>query len=157
MPTSTYDLIASNVLGSSAASISFSSISGSYRDLVLVVDGTPSTSASIYLQFNSDTAANYYYVLMEGHPTLDARSAATNANDISIGFSTIKFTSQTSIFDYAVTDKHKSVLSRTGYNDRTTATAGRWASTSAITSILVGVSSGTFNSGTSFYLYGIVS
>lgn len=157
MPTPTYDLIASSVLGSAAATVSFSSISGSYRDLILVVDGTPSTSASLYLRFNSDSGSNYNYVLMEGHPTLGARSAATTGTDLSIGFVTAKFSSQTSIQDYSVTDKHKSVLSRTGESDRTTATAGRWANTSAITTILVGVGSGTFNTGSSFYLYGLVS
>jgi hypothetical protein len=50
MPTPTYDLIESTALGSSASSITFSSIPSTYRDLVLVIDviGTDSSVNTLY-------------------------------------------------------------------------------------------------------------
>jgi hypothetical protein len=59
--------------------------------------------------------------------------------------------------DYSVTDKQKTVLSRTNSSFGTDITAGRWASTSAITSVTVYPSSGDFEIGSTFALYGIVS
>jgi hypothetical protein len=60
--------------------------------------------------------------------------------------------------DYAQTDKHKTVLMRTNRaGGGVSMIAGRWASTSAITSIVLAPDGGTFNTGSTFYLYGIVS
>ena len=63
MPTATYDLISNTTLSSAQASVTISSISGSYRDLVLVVEGVAS-SGDFYprLRFNSDTGNNYNFV-----------------------------------------------------------------------------------------------
>jgi hypothetical protein len=67
-----------------------------------------------------------------------------------------------SVFDYAATDKHKSVLLRHdgGYSDNSTCTeaiAARWVNTSSITTLTVGTSSSTFTIGSTFSLYGIVA
>ena len=62
------------------------------------------------------------------------------------------------ILDYSVTDKHKSVLYRdNNASDITAAIAGRWASTSAVNAIEIYTSVNQFASGSTFYLYGIVS
>ena len=58
--TATYDLVASNVLTSTAASVSFSSIGASYRDLIIVIDAAVGTSASLNCRVNSDTGSNYF-------------------------------------------------------------------------------------------------
>jgi hypothetical protein len=93
---------------------------------------------------------------MEGHPSLGARSASTTGTDLSIGFVTTNFNGIASILDYTQTNKHKLVVARANDGaNRTTTTAGRWANTSAITSLTVLVGSGTFNTGTVFSLYGI--
>ncbi len=158
---SSYIPIASQTLGSSASSVTFSSIpttlnGKTLRDLVVVINGVPSTSASLALRFNADSGANYPYVLMEGHPTLGPRSAATTGTDLSIGFVTTNFVGIASVMDYAQTNKHKSAIARADDGgNRTTATAGRWANTAAITSLTVLVGSGTFNTGTTFNLFGI--
>ena len=57
----TYTPIATQTPGSNTASISFSSIPGTYTDLVLVIDNafTASGGYSYSLSFNDDTASNY--------------------------------------------------------------------------------------------------
>ena len=59
--TSTYEKIASTTLGSAAADITFSTISGTYTDLVLVLGSLTTASASqrIRMQLNSDTGTTY--------------------------------------------------------------------------------------------------
>jgi hypothetical protein len=60
--------------------------------------------------------------------------------------------------DYSATDKHKTGLHRYGIpSDSVLTTATRWASTSAVTSLLVFPRTGSFNIGSTFNLYGIVS
>ena len=159
MPTPTYDLIASNVLGTSAASITFSSIGSSYRDLVIVVTATNSSLAQLRVKPNGLTT-NLSSVTAEGNGTTTASATYTNIGEMSlfnnlsseISIQTIQF------MDYAQTDKHKTVLFRTNRaGGGVSMIAGRWASTSAITSIVLAPDGGTFNTGSTFYLYGIVS
>ena len=57
---STYTPIATTTLGSAASSVTFSSISGSYTDLILITNpSSATTDQSIYVQFNADTGTNY--------------------------------------------------------------------------------------------------
>lgn len=159
--TATYDLIASNVLTSSASSVTFSSIPATYRDLVLVVTGTNATGdQTIRMQFNSDTGANYNDVRINGNGSTASSLATSGGTDIQLGnFGTTIATLIIQIMDYSATDKHKTVLTRADKADTATrATASRWASTSAINTVyLVGSNSYNFQSGSTFYLYGIVS
>ena len=56
----TYYPIATTTLSSATNSVSFSSISGSYTDIVIVFNGAASTSGvTCNVQFNSDTGTNY--------------------------------------------------------------------------------------------------
>ena len=159
MPTPTYNLIASNVLTSSASSVTFSSIPATYRDLVLVVTLVASTNSTAFVRFNSDSGANYSYVRMQGNgstATSFANSGVTSIWEQGADENPNQYLLQ--IMDYSATDKHKTVLSR--LNRPTAAVWGltsRWANTSAITSISWEAASGTYNSGSSWYLYGIVS
>lgn len=163
--TATYDLIASNVLTSSASSVTFSSISG-YRDLVVVADGRTVTGSSdnFVLRFNGDTGNNYNSVWAETYGTSNWSSSSSNSSWIILGqaYSLLQPTESglaiASIMDYSATDKHKSVLSRAGRaGEGVTMLAGRWANTSAITSVTVLTTSANFAVGSSFYLYGIVA
>ena len=55
MPTPTYTPLATVTLGTSAASVTFSSIPATYRDLILIFDGTGSGStgkAAVLDNFN---------------------------------------------------------------------------------------------------------
>jgi hypothetical protein len=163
MPTPTYDLIASNVLTSSAASVTFSSLpSTGYRDLIVVasVRGTAPGGWAI-MRANSDSGSNYFYVSMAGNGSsaFSNAPAAQTAFQLgaSWGLSTTQFLPfRVNIFDYAQTDKHKTVLARLDDASFVTeANAQRWASTSAITSLVISATSGNFDTNSSFYIYGI--
>jgi len=153
-------LISSQTLGSTATSVTFSSISGAYRDLRLVITGTTTTSTvdAIILQFNGDTGSNYSVVYATGDGT-SATSATQATTYLSSGvIGTSQSVSTIDIMDYAQADKHKTTLVR-GNTPAwgTRMIAGRWASTAAITSIVVKTEAAlTFSAGDSFYLYGVL-
>lgn len=160
MPTPTYDLIASNVLTSPASSVTFSSLPSSYRDLIIVTEILGSGgNADANVRFNSDTGSNYPYVLASGNGSVVSSGSGTG--DMLYGqtaSTTVRATTFFQVFDYAQTDKHKSVLQRRDRADTATSMiAARWASTSAINSVTILTSSNNFASGSSFYIYGIVS
>jgi len=161
MPTPTYDLIASNVLTSSASSVTFSSISASYRDLVLVCQPIHATATSnLRLRFNSSsTGYNFVIAIGDGSSAVSESGTGTEINLSPYAQIT---TSQDSlqivqVMDYAA-DKHKTALVRANRAaGATEMQAHRWADTSAITSLELFAGSGNLNTGSSFYLYGIVS
>lgn len=166
MPTSAMTALATITLGSTASSVTFGSIPATYRDLRLIIGNWTSTAENTcYVRVNGDTATNYSYVFMLGNGSSASSnsSSATAAGLLIGGLEGVSLTEiingEISIFDYSATDKHKSSLARYNYAGReTSSSAARWASTAAITSLLVRISpSGSFNAGTTFSLYGIVS
>jgi len=157
MSTPTYDLLESVTLATAASSVTFSSIDQSYGDLILVVVQFQAGSSSS-IRFNSDSGNNYYFVGAAGNgsSTISYNSSGSflNPNYYTNSGATNPATYTYQIFDYAVTDKQKSVLVRTDQSDSTSEMwAGRWDSTAAISSILVG--NGTFASGSTLNLYGV--
>ena len=161
MPTPTYVPLANITLGSSAATVTFSSISGAYRDLVLVATHRNTTTAtSVRLRYNGDSGSNYTTVWMggTGSGTFSGTFSgdATIITDSNTGNDSISITH---ILDYSATDKHKTQLSRgSGAGINAIAFAGRWANTAAITSIVASYpGGGSFTSGSTFALYGIVA
>ena len=159
MPTPTYDLIASNVLSSSASSVTFSSlntIAATYRDLVIVAEGAAGSSTStVFGYLNSDTNSNYNWVRMQGDGSSAVTSASSATNQPWI-FNWGQSLMIVQYFDFAQTDKHKNWIARgNAANARVSAIAGRWANTNAVTSITLQLQTGTFAAGSTFYLYGI--
>ena len=161
MPTPTYDLIASNVLGSSAASVTFSSIPATYRDLIVVCTITGSGGNGWFLlTFNSDTGSNYSRVNASGNGSTTASNTNTGTS-IDIGYmggfgTTNPCTTIIQALDYSATNKHKTCLIRQdNASQATEMAAGRWASTSAINSLTLTTAVQQFASGSTFYLYGI--
>jgi hypothetical protein len=165
MPTPTYDLIASNVLATTATSVTFSSIPSTYRDLVVVAD-TINTTTGFYLVMRvngNTTASNYSAVQMIGNGS--TASSASQSGTFSFFFANVNASStriltQVQLLDYSATDKHKSILMRTSVpGAEVEASANRFAQTGAITSLTFReeLGSKTFAAGSSFYLYGIVS
>lgn len=165
MPTMTYTPLATVTLGSSAASVTFSNIPATYRDLILNVNGTPTGGNPLVLvRFNSDTGTNYPQVYMWA---TTAAQSGTNAGSGHYITSTsvlagARFDGNVSVMDYSATDKHKTVLSRSGYTNAASvqiaeSSATRWANTGAITSLAVVASVNNFASGTTFNLYGVIS
>jgi len=163
---SSYIPIASQTLGSSASSVTFSSIpttlgGKTLRDLVLVADYLGAGNPCIMgIRFNSDTGSNYSYVRMEGTGSAANSAASTtdsfNPVDFVYASTTERAQHLYSIMDFAQTNKHKSILFRgnraaTGVN----ASAGRWANTAAIISITGIAIVSNFAAGSTFSLYGI--
>lgn len=153
--------MANITLGSTATTLTFSSISGIYRDLVLIVQTNDAVSASnILLRINSDTGSNYSDVRMGGDGTntgsFTGATTYIRGTQYATATTAVGHNSIWHFMDYSATDKHKSVLVRSSNATiGVDAVAGRWASTSAITSFqLLNVN---FAAGSSFALYGIAA
>ncbi len=164
MPTPTYTPMANITLSSSAASVTFSSISQAYRDLVLVVQVKASGGiADAFIKFNSDsTSANYPAVYAQGYGSGTYSGTATNAGIKLYQAANIPTTefvqANLSIMDYSASDKHKTTLTRANFvSDGTIMQADRWANTAAITTFSISTPYNSFASGSTFALYGIAA
>jgi hypothetical protein len=158
MATSAITALASLTLATTQATVTFSSISGAYRDLYLVINNTNTASAAnLRMTVNSDSGANYPYIVMEGDGASVVATSNTALNYLLIGVSQTTATMQRiQIMDYSATDKHKSVLIRSDYPaGATDAIAVRWANTAAITSLVVFPGASSFAAGSTFTLYGV--
>jgi hypothetical protein len=157
---SAYVPLANVTLGSSASTVTFSSITGSYRDLVLVIDSKGSGFAP-QMRFNNDSSSSYAWVWMGGDGSGTSSNSASSVAQFNLGnFST--FANPTSaifnIMDYSATDKHKTVLNRIDIPSAgTSAWAMRWGNTAAITSIQLFAAAGSYAAGSTLALYGIAS
>jgi len=163
--TATYEKIATNTLGSATNSITFSSISGSYTDLVLILNitGFSDPSYSGALRFNSDTGSNYSLTNLYGDGSSAGSDRTTSAAQIqsygkAIGVPNAVSSAITNIQNYSNATTYKTVLTRWGQAGAgLNANVGLWRSTSAITSVTIfGLNSNTFSTGSTFTLYGIL-
>lgn len=163
MPT-TYTPIATTTLGSNTGTVTFSSISGTYTDLVLITNVSGNDGA-ICIRFNSDTGSNYSNTGLRGNGTSASSTRATNFSYIA-GTSNLSVTAgslQTAIWNiqnYSNTTTNKTVLFRDGMATHITgATVGLWRNTAAITSVSLSPEFGAnvFYTGSTFTLYGVKS
>jgi hypothetical protein len=165
MPT-TYEPIATTTLGSAQSSVTFSSISGTYTDLVIMANVKTATPPyQPILRFNSDTGTNYSATAVSGNGSSAVSSRHTNQNGIyvnpgaGVGGTVGNFMPWIiSVQNYSNTTTNKTVIARFNNPDAiVNALVGLWRNTNAITSIsLVAESgSGDFQSGSTFTLYGI--
>ena len=160
----TYEPIATTTLGSAAASVTFSSISGSYTDLVLVVNGTwtGSGNSSFGFTVNNDTASNYSITGLYGDGSSAASYKTTNQPQATNG-QINPSNNGTTIFqfmNYSNSTTYKSILSRSGIASNITLTGiALWRNTSAINLITLGYfdTAGNFATGSTFTLYGIAA
>jgi len=161
MPT-TYEPIATTTLGSAAASVTFSSIPGTYTDLVLVFAGQNTTNNTnyLFLRFNGDSGSNYSGTSMRGNGSAAQSARYTNATEMYNSYgSPLNNEQQNSILqiqNYSNTTTNKTVLFRTNTaGSEVNAGVGLWRSTAAITSVLVQISANNFAAGSTITLYGI--
>jgi hypothetical protein len=167
---STYTPIATQTLSSAAATVTFSSIPGTYTDLVLITSLKSSATPTAYsptLYFNSDTIkTNYSFTAMYGDGSSPvafrwSTSTSTQHGVMATAVSATNFnTGIINIQNYANTTTYKTVLTRT--NDPANVvytTAGLWLNTAAITSLVLYAADGNkdFTSGSTFTLYGIAA
>ena len=160
---STYTPIATTTLGTAAASYTFSSISGSYTDLVLVVAGTNTSAGgrSMTLVFNSDTGTNYSSTYLSGDGSAASSGRYTSTAYIDTAASIHQSTISNAIVqiqNYSNATTYKTALTR-GNNSAVVVrtSVGLWRSTSAITSVKVGLTADNWAVGTTFTLYGIAA
>lgn len=157
----TYEPIATTTLGSAQASVTFSSISGSYTDLIIICQVAFDPAANeLRLRFNSDAGSNYSYTRLQGNGASASSSRFTNDNHIHIGSpgnSLVIGNSINFIHNYSNSTTNKTVLSRSNFSNREVmATVGLWRNTSAITSVYIDNSGGqNMTAGSTFTLYGI--
>jgi hypothetical protein len=164
----TYVALATQTLGSATTSITFSSISGSYTDLVLVVNfGCTLGGEVTFLRLNGDSATNFSTTSVYGNGTSVITYRRTN--DALAGMNTSNWVGTTTglnqsngiyhIMNYSNTTTYKTAIGRS--NDasaQTELTVGLWRSTAAITSVTFQVSgSDTLKAGATASLYGIAA
>lgn len=169
-----FESIATVTASGGETSLSFSSIVGTYKHLQIrgIIRDTytgASGSTQSYIQFNSDTSANYPRHNLYGNGSTVTAAGVTGSTTIpSIGAATFSGSSNTLIYgvliidilDYSSSTKYKTVRSFAGNDTNGAGTvslnSGLWQSTSAITSIQLPDNAGTgYAAGTKFALYGI--
>jgi hypothetical protein len=161
----TYTPLATTTLSSAASTVTFSSISGSYTDLVLVafISSTSVDGRILRCTFNSDTGANYSATRMTGNGTTAVSTQSTGQSNIPLCLTASTSTSlptlyKVDILNYSSSTTFKTVLSRANASaSAVEATVGSWRNTSAINTITIVPSSGNFNADSTFVLYGILA
>jgi len=157
--TATYDCIAATTLGSDSASVTFSSISGAFTDLILVMNILPlSTNDNLGIKFNS-TNGPYGLIQVTGGGASPASNRGSNLSSITAGaiYDSAVTTHVFHIMNYSNTTTNKTMLYRYG-NSSYTIVAGViiWRDNSAITSISIAVNGGSnLSANSTFSLYGI--
>lgn len=159
----TYVALATQTLGTAAASVTFSSIPSTYTDLFIEVVGKNTTNgAACKIQFNGDTGSNYSTTWLEGNS--GGASSGRNSNDTSGfvyyngGANTNNWsTANVNIQNYNNSSVYKTVITRFGNIAQTGAYVNLWRSTAAITSITLNAITENFQAGSTFNLYGIAA
>ena len=168
IPTA-YENIATVTVGSGGSStITFSSITGTYAHLQLrsiAQDSGSSPGYNASLRFNSDTANNYSRHWLSGDGSTTSGFSGYNTSYIEWGYLNGNTTSTSysgviiDIFDYANTNKHKTVRMLQGYDANGSGyvalRSGLWRSTSAITTITLETYGTGIRQYSHFALYGI--
>lgn len=156
----TYDKIATNTLGTTANTVTFSSIPATYTDLVLVINAQCQTSSGqgLYLQYNSDTATNYSSTVMYGNGTSAISSRTSSQAKAGIGnIDTSNYgTTIVNIQNYSNATTYKTGISRSNAPaNYVLSYVSLWRSTAAINALTILLDTAPFNSGSTFTLYGI--
>jgi hypothetical protein len=149
-----------------AANVEFTSIPGTYTHLQIRISslGSANVNQGFNTTYNGDTGTNYSSHWLYGNGSSLGSGATANDSIQYFGFSLYSSYPNASIidiFDYANTNKYKTMRCLTG-SDRNGAGvlylfSGAWRNTNAITSIKITPNSGNINQYSKFALYGIKS
>ena len=159
--TATYEKIATNTLGSATNTLSFTSITGSYTDLVLICNTQRTADAGnpIRFRYNSDSGSNYSQTNLYGDGSSAQTDRLTNKDyqeiyglPVSSAFSTQIINIQN--YSNATTYK-TSLLRGNNASQQVIQSVGLWRNTNAITAIEIYVAADNFSTGSMFTLYGI--
>lgn len=162
---STYEPIATTTLGSSSATISFTSIPATYTDLRLVFVGKGANNGmAIGLQYNADTGTSYSTTFLYGNPAAAYRqinqarinladtSNIAGLDNVTPSIWTIDILAYTSAINKTCVFKGGQI-----YWNTLNVGVGLWRSTSTINQIdFISNSSNQYASGTTVTLFGIL-
>ena len=164
----TYEPIATTTLSTATATVTFSSISGSYTDLVLVLSARSSQTGAtdgLAVRVNSDTGSNYSSTYLRGDGT--SATSGRNSSDtyyrfafdavVASGAASGTFSATIIHFmNYSNTTTNKTIIGRANVaGSGTDAVVGLWRNTNAITSVSCIGYGGNLETGSTFTLYGI--
>ena len=165
-PEGAYDSLATMTVGTTATTIDFTGIPNTYKHLqVRIMALTTASTIQPQMRFNNDTAANYTRHSLYGDGTAAAAYGAASVNQLvvgglSVGMNTTNpYVCVIDILDYSSTSKYKTMRSLSGTDRNGSGEiglhSGTWMnSASAISSISI-ISSGTYNTNSTFSLYGV--
>ena len=161
---STYSPIESKILGTAVSTVTFSSISGSYTDLIIIVNAICASGGAdvLNLQYNGDTSSGLYSsTRLTGNGSTTDSDRQTGANFIYAGIvnSSLRDSDIYQIQNYSNSTTFKTCIARGNLaNNQTRVSVGLWRNTNAITSLTLSHgSSVNFNVGSTFTLYGIAA
>ena len=159
----TYTLISETVLGSSASSVTFSSIPSTYKDLVVEIVGAyPGADVTTVCTFNGDNGSNYSYTNLIGNGSSSGSGRGTSTPYIVVsapGNSSSELSADyLHIMSYSNTGIYKSTLGRSNRSSSLVrATAGLWRATAAISSVSFYHYGGVnIAAGSTFRLWGVI-
>jgi hypothetical protein len=166
----TYTLIESQVLGSAAASVTFSAIPATYTDLVVRYSIRSNGTDISIIRINGSTSAVYSRTRLQGNGSSASSNRDSSQTSMNLSNSTAYDVGITSdvfssgeiyIPSYGASQNKPISISNVMENNATYATtqafSGLFSDTTAITSLTLqnGLSTDLFVANSSFYLYGI--
>jgi hypothetical protein len=167
--TTSYESIATTTLGSSQATITFSSIPSTFKHLQVRMIGrgtNASNSVDVFIRYNGSTSTYYrgHQLYGEGttaYASADSATASGYAAYIPGNTNTANVfgVAVLDVLDYADTNKNKTSRSLTGYDSNgggiILLRSSLWQTTSAVNQIELVCSAGSFDTYSKFALYGI--
>jgi hypothetical protein len=166
--TATYENIATTTLSTSASSVSFTSISSGFTDIVAVLSmkATSGSVSGVGMRFNNDTATNYSFTYLNGNGSTSVSARSSNTSGISVGPTNFAITETANTFspsvihiqNYSNATTNKTAISRgNDAGNGVAATVGLWRKSpaEAINRIDFYMFAGNFDTGSTFTLYGI--
>ena len=160
----TYEAIATTTLGSASSNVSFTSIPGTYTDLIIVIAiAGVSAQETPNMYFNGDNSALYSTTQIIGNGTTASSNSTINTTYFyGIGSKNAGQTTGVSniivqVPNYSNNSYNKTIISRNNSTStEINAIVGLYRSNSAVSSINFTVQGGnTYSSGTLVSLYGI--
>ena len=165
-----YDLLETQVLSSSASSVSFTGLD-SYTDykhlqIRMVAICAAGFTSSGYLELNGDSTASYSFHRLEGDGSSVSASGSSNANYILINkmlpdndYPTSFGVGVFDVLDFSSSSKNTTIRASHGYhnagNEQVYLSSGAYLNTAAITSLTIGGAGGnSMGAGSRFSLYG---
>jgi hypothetical protein len=163
--TTSYELIATNILASSEPTITFNNLSdyaSQYKHLQIRMTTLHSAaSQNAFMRINNDSGSNYAFHKLNGNGSNVVSFGAASQNIIQVGYATDSTTAANAsiidILDAYSTTKNKTSRILTGATNGNNIglLSGLWINTQAINSITIGEIGGSFRAGSRFSIYGI--